>query len=189
MTRGATGIATVRAFVALEVDDAMRARVAGSMEQLREQIRGVRWVARQAIHVTLRFLGESTREALDRVARDLRAVAAACPLAEARVAGLGVFPERGSPRVLWLGLDLPPSVLEMQAQCERAAVAAGFPREDRPFQSHLTLGRWRDRAQRPTLPRLDLGVTALDAVVLFRSELRPTGAVYTPIETFRLGTG
>jgi 2'-5' RNA ligase len=75
----------------------------------------------------------------------------------------------------------------LQAGCEAAAVAAGFPREARRFSPHLTLGRWRDRAARPELPAVDLGSSVLDTLVLFRSELRPEGAVHTQLQRFELG--
>jgi 2'-5' RNA ligase len=89
--------------------------------------------------------------------------------------------------VLWIGLEVPAPVLDLQRACERAARAAGFEREARPFQAHLTLGRWRDRAPRPDFPPSDLGTTRLDTLVLFESDLRPDGAVYTPLARFALG--
>jgi 2'-5' RNA ligase len=98
-----------------------------------------------------------------------------------------MFPERGSPRILWLGLEVPPPILDLQLACERAARTAGFEREERPFRAHLTLGRWRERVPRPDLPTADLGSTRLDTLVLFRSELRSSGAVYTPLARFPLG--
>ncbi len=82
---------------------------------------------------------------------------------------------------------MPPFVSELQAACERAAVAAGFPREGRPFRPHVTLGRWRDRVRRPAAPPLDLGTTRLGPVILYQSELRPPGAVHTPLQEFPLG--
>jgi 2'-5' RNA ligase len=88
--------------------------------------------------------------------------------------------------VLWLGIELPASLLALQAGCESAAVAAGFPRESRPWSPHLTLGRWRDRAARPELPAVDLGATPLQTLVLLRSELRPEGALYTELQRFDL---
>jgi 2'-5' RNA ligase len=88
--------------------------------------------------------------------------------------------------VLWLGVELPAPVLALQAACEAAAVAEGFEPETRPFRSHLTLGRWRERAPRPALPDVDLGTLALRELVLFRSQLRPSGAVYTGIARFPL---
>ena len=185
--RGAEG--TVRAFVALELDARVREAMGRLQADLRHRLAGIRFVRPDGIHLTLRFLGETTPAQVERLRPALQEAAAACPAGEARVAGLGTFPERGSPRVLWLSLEVPPPVFELQAACERAARAAGFEREARPFRAHLTLGRWRDRAPQPELPPADLGATRLDALVLFRSELRPDGAVYAPIHRFSLGAG
>ncbi|HEY6099419.1 MAG TPA: RNA 2',3'-cyclic phosphodiesterase, partial [Anaeromyxobacter sp.] len=115
------------------------------------------------------------------------AAAAACPPLEIAVRGLGLFPERGSPRVLWLGLEMSAAAARLQAACEAAAVAAGFEPETRAFHPHLTLGRWRDRARRPALPDVDLGSAHVGELVLYRSDLRATGAVYTPLDVFPLG--
>lgn len=176
----------IRAFVAFEIDDALRERLGGLGRDLQGNVKGVRWVKTEGIHLTLRFLGDATRAQLDLLEPPLRAAAASCPRADAPVGGLGLFPERGRPRVLFLNVRLPETVLTLQAACENAAGAAGFGRESRPFRSHLTLGRWRDRAPRLELPPADLGALPLDTLVLFRSELRPTGAVYTPLATFPL---
>jgi 2'-5' RNA ligase len=77
--------------------------------------------------------------------------------------------------------------MKLQADCEAAAIASGFPPERRDFKPHLTLGRWRDPAPRPKLPAADLGPVVLDRLVLFRSELRPAGAEYSPLAVFPLG--
>jgi 2'-5' RNA ligase len=178
---------TVRAFVALPLDDAALGRVAETIATLGPRTAGVRWLRPDGLHLTLRFLGPSSPEALARMQPALRAAAAACPATVARLSGLGVFPERGSPRVLWLGMGLESGALVLQQACERAAIDAGFAPEGRAFRPHLTLGRWRDRAPRPTLPDVDLGEAVLDRLVLFRSDLRPTGAVYTPLGVYPLG--
>jgi len=155
--------------------------------RLRPRLGGIRLVRPEGIHLTLRFLGDTSPAQVETLRPRLVAAAAECPPAEARVAGLGTFPERGSPRVLWLELEVPPLILDLQRACERAARTAGFEREERPFRAHLTLGRWRDRAARPDLPPADLGVTRLDTLVLFRSDLRSDGALYTPLARFALG--
>ena len=173
--------ADVRAFVALELDARLRQAIGELQRRLRPRLGGIRLVRPEGIHLTLRFLGPTSPAQIETLRPLLAAAAAACPPAEVRVAGIGTFPERGSPRVLWLGLDVPPTILELQRACERAARAAGFEREVRPFRAHLTLGRWRDRAPRPDLPAADLGTTRLDALVLFQSDLKPDGAVYTPL--------
>ena len=176
-----------RAFVAIDLDPALREAIGDLQARLRPRLGAIRLVRPQGIHLTLRFLGDTSPTQVDSLRPRLAEAAALCPPAEARVAGLGTFPERGSPRVLWLGLSVPSPVLDLQHACERAARAAGFEREERPFRAHLTLGRWRERAARPELPVADLGATRLETLVLFRSDLSPGGAVYTPLARFPLG--
>jgi len=176
----------LRTFIALEIGEEMRARIASLVDELRPRAPGVRWVRPEGMHLTLRFLGATTPAQVERLKGALAEAASGCPPGEVAVAGLGTFPERGSPRVLWLGLSLPAPFVALQSACERAAVEAGFPREDRPFRAHLTLGRWRDRARRPDLAPADLGTTLIDNLVLFRSEPRRDGSLYTPLARFPL---
>ncbi len=178
---------SIRAFVALELDAGVRAGTAALIESLRPRARSARFVSPGAIHLTLRFLGPSEPEQLDALSGALAAAAAACPPSTAPVSGLGTFPERGSPRVLWLGLDLPSAVLALQRDCERAAVGAGFEPETRAFRPHVTLARFKEHAPRPELPACDLGECPLETLVLYRSELRHAGAVHTPLGTWSLG--
>jgi 2'-5' RNA ligase len=179
----------LRSFVALELDREVRARVAGLIEQMRPAVPGLRWVNADSLHITVRFLGYAVPNALVRLQGPLAEAARRCPPGQAPVRELGLFPPRGAPRVLWLGIELPPSVGVLQAECERAAVAAGFPPEPRPFRPHLTLGRWSQSARRPPLSPVDLGTARLERLVLFRSELRRGGPVYTPLAAFALGQG
>jgi 2'-5' RNA ligase len=178
----------LRAFVALELDARLRQAI-GELQARFAGLAGLRLVRPEGVHLTLRFLGWSSRAQLEAIAPGIASAAAACPPFEARVGGLGTFPERGAPRVLWLGVELPPSVLELQRACERAAQAAGFSAEDRPFAPHLTLGRFRERVRRPALEPVDLGVTRIDSLALFQSETRAGGAVYTPLLQLALGGG
>jgi 2'-5' RNA ligase len=179
------GARPIRAFVALDIDAAMRGRVEDAVATLAPQLPGVRW-ASGGVHVTLRFLGPSAPDVLARLEPALHAAAVRCPAFEARLGPLGMFPDRGSPRTLWLGVSLTPDALALRTACEAAAVACGFEPEPRDFRAHVTLGRWRERTRRPQLPVLDLGPTRIEHLVLFRSDLRPTGAVYTPLATFAL---
>jgi RNA 2',3'-cyclic 3'-phosphodiesterase len=180
--------ARMRAFVALELDPDVRARLAALIAEMRPSIPDVRWVRPESVHVTVRFLGYAAPSALVQLQGPLAEAAARCPPAQAPVRGLGLFPDRGSPRVIWVGISLPETVGTLQAECEQAAVAAGFPPEPRPFRPHLTLGRWTERARRPRLPEADLGRARFDRLVLFRSELRRGGSLYTPLAAFPLGS-
>jgi 2'-5' RNA ligase len=177
----------VRAFVAADLEAAMRDRLAELIESLRGRIRNVRWVRPEGIHLTLRFLGYARRDVLDALGPALREAAGKCPAGAATVSGLGTFPHSGRARVIWIGITVPPAILRLQQACERAAVAAGFEPEARPFAPHLTLGRWPEPAPRPTLPEADLGRTHLDTLVLYRSQPGRGGSVYTPLQAFPLG--
>jgi 2'-5' RNA ligase len=182
------GEAPVRAFVALELEAPLREAIAELQARLAPSLAGIRLTRPEGIHLTLRFLGQATAEQRSQLGPALASAAAAAAAGLAPVRSLGTFPERGSPRVLWLGIELPARLLELQSACERAARRAGFEPEERPFHPHLTLGRWRGRALRPKLPETDLGATRLGSLVLYRSELRGDGAVYTPLERFALGS-
>ena len=184
---GGAGTDRIRAFVALEVDEALRRRLAAAVEGLRPLIPGLRWVPPEQAHLTLRFLGHAPSAVLDALRDPLAAAAAASAPRPVRVSGLGVFPASARARVLWIGIAPTEGIVELQATCEAAAVGAGFEPERRPFRCHLTLGRWREPARRPALPPLDLGRAQFERLVLFRSQLHPKGAVYTPLASFPLG--
>ena len=182
-----TADGSVRAFVALELSPPLRASLGELQQRLRPSLGGIRLVRPEAIHLTLRFLGPTRPEQIQALGPPLAAAARACPPFEVHVRGVGTFPARGRPRILWAGLELPSAALELQRACELAAAAAGLGREQRPFRAHLTLGRWRESTTRPVLPETDLGATRLDSLVLFRSELGKGGAVHTPLTRFALG--
>jgi 2'-5' RNA ligase len=177
----------IRSFVALELDADVRARLGALMERLRGDVPGIRWVRPESLHVTVRFLGYADPPVLVRLQGPLSEIAARHPPGDAPLRELGLFPPRGRPRVLWLGIEVPPDILALQQECEAAATAAGFPPEPRPFRPHLTLGRWSAPPPRPRLPPADLGVARLARLVLFRSEMRRAGSIYTPLAAFDLG--
>ena len=188
---------TISAFVALELPKALQAAFTREIARLGETIPGVQWLDSRRMHLTLRFLGWTTRERLKALEPHLAAAARACPRVDATVSGLGTFPASGRARVLWVGIDLPQSGVSLQAACEAAALECGFPPERRGFQAHLTLGRWKEPARRPALPDLDLGATRLERLVLFRSEpakgevalpgVRRAITVYAPLAGFPRG--
>lgn len=178
----------VRAFVALELGVEFRQAIEKLIASLRPRVPGARWVRPEGVHLTLRFFGDTPAGRIDQLRPALAAAASDCEPFETQVADLGTFPGPGKPpRVLWLGIRLPPPALALQAACERAAVAAGFPAEGRPYSGHLTLARFRERVLRPALPPVDLGAVRLETLSLLRSDLRPGGAIYTPIDRFPLG--
>jgi 2'-5' RNA ligase len=177
----------VRAFVALDLHPDMPRRLRDLEASLAPAFPGLRWVRPEGLHLTLRFLGSASPEQVSRLSARMECAAVAASAFEETVADLGIFPDGRSPRVLWLGISTGESLSRLQAACEDAAVSAGFPSEPRPFRAHLTLGRWPDRVPRPVLPAVDLGPTRFEVLTLFKSELRPGGAVHSVLGRWRLG--
>jgi 2'-5' RNA ligase len=176
----------VRAFAALDLQPPWRERIGQIAHRLGESLPGLRLVRPEAIHLTLRFYGACRARQIETLRARLEAAAAEAPATDAVVQGLGLFPERGKARVLFLAMDVSPSVRVLQEACEAAALDAGLPAESRPFVAHVTLGRWREPAPRPTLPPVEIGLIRLDTLTLYRSDLHPAGAVHVPLCRFRL---
>jgi 2'-5' RNA ligase len=182
----------MRLFLALELPPTVRDEIRRAQSELKGSHTGWRWVRPENVHLTLRFLGEVDRSEADRHLPRWREVAQRCSGGTFRVEGAGVFPPRGRPRVLWTGiLDPDPARFldDLAATLESAARDLGFPAESRPFRAHLTIGR-SGRGGRATVPGPQdigpLGEVAVEEVVLFRSELRREGAVYTVLDRFPL---
>lgn len=184
---GGAAAPTWRTFVALEVGAALHEAFVQLLAGPVSRFHGLKRVRPEGLHLTLRFFGEARPEQVARIAATLASAASACPAGEAQATGLGVFPGRGAPRVLWVGLEVPAAVLALQQACEQAARAAGFAGEGRPFVPHVTLGRWRQHAPAPHLPALALPVARFEELVVYRSELGAGGARYTALHRLPLG--
>lgn len=182
----------VRAFLAILVPGDIVAAAAGIQEQMRRTWPGapVRWVREENMHLTVRFFGELDRDRLRRAGELVRRTEV--ERIEVRMARCSAFPAEGRPSVLWVGLeDSGGRLLRFVQRVDAALVADGFGPADKPWQSHLTLGRVpRDRRLRAEPEefrafRLPVETYALDTLALVRSDLRPEGPVYTPLETVR----
>ncbi len=185
----------MRLFLALQLDEAALGLLERTQRRLRDRCDGWRWARRGAFHLTIRFLGE-VDPADDARHREIWQAAARGdgPL-RLRLEGVGTFPPRGRPRVLWLGVHDETSdgrLYGLAERVEQAARDAGFAPETRPFRPHLTLAR-AQRGARPVAPpaAFESGSATLapDALSLFRSELRPEGARYTRLDSFSLAGG
>jgi 2'-5' RNA ligase len=176
-----------RLFIAIELDAAVRAALAATVVELARCGADARWSRPDNLHLTLKFLGNVAAEHIDRLAAALRSSVASTPAQAIPVRGLGVFPDARRPRVVWAGIDAP-FLTALAASIDAACQALGFAAEARPFHPHVTLARLRSRRGWPALrARLDaaasrsFGSSDVKDVYLFRSDLRPAGAVYTKL--------
>jgi len=179
----------MRLFTAIELDEAARRAIAEEQQRLADLLRQYeatppRLVSAEHMHLTLVFIGEVPD---DRAATIVRAAAAPIAMAPFGVGfgGVGAFPPRGAPLVLWLGIaDGAPAVVELHQILAARLEQVGMSREPRPFHPHLTLGRWNE-SRASDRPRADERTPAMiarvevDAVALIQSRLSSKGPTYT----------
>ena len=169
-----------RLFVALELPEALKQAIG----ELQSGLRDARWLDADALHVTLAFVGEVEPSARRRIEEALARVEAP-PLA-VELHGIGHFPHRGPPRVLWTGASPAAALGTLAAVVRRALARAGFPPERRKFAPHVTIARFRrpppPHALQDYLGAYSLFRTPSAPIASFRllsSVLRPSGARYT----------
>lgn len=181
---------TLRLFIAVELPAELARYIGGTVEELRRHgIPGIRWVRGEGVHLTLKFLGDTSEEQVAGILSSMRDSAGGTPPFVLHVQGAGAFPNMRAPRVLWLGVqgDTEP-LLQIQGRLEEALEVQGFAREARAFSAHLTLGRVNGRLSPTTLERLFQDMEGLRtakalalpvaALSLMESQLTPQGAIY-----------
>ena len=169
------------------------------LEQAQQRLRAyhadVRWVAIPSIHLTLKFLGEADPAILPTLAASLAVATQAGHAFTLRLRGLGCFPNSKNPRVIWCGIDGETgSLAELQKTVESVCATYGFAPEARAFHPHLTLGRVNGKRNlQPLLDCIKMGSDLecsfkADAYSIYRSTLKPQGALYDVLKTIALST-
>ncbi len=185
----------IRSFLAIELPKAILKKITEIQGDLRSCHADVRWVSPEKIHLTLKFFGnieEARIEPIIRVIEDSIRHTQVFPI---RVKGTGAFPHWKNPRVIWMGLvDEKGVLIPFQKQLEMELKGIGFEPEGRAFQPHLTLGRVNSsRGKEELIRRMEKyreensGEISVERVILFKSDLKPTGAIYTPLREVKLG--
>jgi 2'-5' RNA ligase len=190
----------VRLFVALDIDGEIRARIEEFVRDLNSQVPGVRFVGPETYHITLKFLGETTK--IEEIRDRLRTVQST--QFDVSFRGTGFFPSAQRPRVLWAGIEAGPELATLASKVDAALAPLGFEREKGPYRPHLTLSRKgsgnpRDkraamntgfeRVQQilSSMSQPDFGTMTAREFFLYESRLSPAGASYTKLERFTLG--
>lgn len=185
----------IRAFIAIPLSAQIIARLEDVQRKLRALPADVKWVRTESIHLTLKFLGNIEEDMVERISHAVQRGVQGFKPWSVGIRTLGTFPTMRDPRVVWVGLqDSTGQLVMMQERVEHELYQLGFERESRPFTPHLTLGRVRSPRGKQDLVcsliderETDLGVFEVHRVVLFKSDLQRSGAVYTELREFGLG--
>ena len=188
----------VRVFVAVELPDPVKAemgKLIAAVDAL--ELRGVRTVRAEGLHLTLRFLGDVDSDVVPSIISAMETAAAESAPFELTLAGTGAFPNTATPRTLWVGMkgDLD-RLVTLQRGVQSALETAGFGRSGERFSPHVTIARVRDRASRAQIGRITAALDEanpspvafqVDSITLMRSTPQPGGSIFTHLHTAPLG--
>jgi len=185
----------LRAFIAIKIPHEIHQAIEQVTAPLRDALPSslVRWIPTKNIHLTLKFLGDISLANVEILTQMLNTEVNQHPAFEIKFEGLGTFPSPKRPRILWIGIQFPEELTALQHGIEAAAAKLGYPVDNRPFSPHLTIGRVKQNVGSSGMEKIrqslkdtnigTLGSTQITAVTLFKSDLKPTGAVYTELHS------
>lgn len=183
----------IRTFIALKIQPEQR--LIDQLNEFKRLFRNERinWVPEDNFHLTLRFIGDTTREQLYSLVDGLEALTPLFSPFEIKVEGADYFSAKGKPRVLFLKVVYPDELQKLVSGVEQLVVETGFHPELKPFRPHLTLGRIKHLGNRnrfiavlDSLPQYEYQRQMVSEIILYQSILLPDGPVYKPIQKFEL---
>jgi len=181
----------LRLFFALDTPAQVRPKIVDLVRQLEGSGADVKWESMSKLHCTVKFLGDTAEERVPELAGIARSIAAGIAPPSVIYTRLGCFPSKREPRIIWAGMeDNAGGLFRLQEELERGLTNLGILPEERRFHPHITLGRVRGRRNLPDLITLLESLTfvseaaVLPELLLIRSDLRPSGSVYTTLQAF-----
>jgi 2'-5' RNA ligase len=181
--------------LAIEIPRTILKKIEEVQDDLKSSRADVRWVNPEKIHLTLKFFGNIDESRIDPIVKSIERPTQTISPFSLKVRGVGAFPHLKNPRVIWMGLvDGKEVLVSFQKQLEKELEKIGFEPEERAFHPHLTLGRMKSSKGREELAgrmerhkEEEFGNFQVERVVLFKSDLKPTGPIYTPLREINLG--
>ncbi len=184
----------IRIFIATEVSDRIANEIANIQDRLKDSADRVSWVKPGNIHLTLRFLGDIEENRMEEIYRAMLQSVSGIDPHDISVKGIGVFPNLNNPRVIWLGVVDEEKLKIIYKALERELCMVGFEKEDRNFHPHISIGRVRYLSNKRAfkeriegLNGIELGNLIIDKILLYKSELKPSGAIHTRLKEAKLG--
>jgi RNA 2',3'-cyclic 3'-phosphodiesterase len=181
----------MRTFIAVELPDDIRERIGTYIEAIEAGISGVKWVAPENLHLTIKFLGEIEPADVERLSHCVEQVAKECRSFTMGLSGIGFFPTEKHPKVIWIGADGgEDALLDLYQEMERCLEDIGYDREAKTFSPHLTIGRVK-RDKKITIPGnltdFEQVSFRVETIAIMKSTLTPEGPIYEKLSECMLG--
>jgi len=188
-------IETIRAFLSINLPNEMLDSIRQFQEKVGPEVHGIRWTRPENCHFTLKFLGETPVDVLPRIEKSLTPLLNELSPFSLELYGVGQFPPRGAPSVIWIGVNKGSSAVAILEQRIREALVENDIHFDKKkFKPHLTIGRAM-RKQRASVRALrdysehSFGTFEVESFHLMQSTLGQEGSVYTERIHFPLAQG
>jgi 2'-5' RNA ligase len=187
-------MSALRTFIALPALPTVQQAIAEVQKKLKTVQADVKWEPQDKFHITLIFLGNVEQSKLERLSTALAKSFQQFRSFTISYESIGAFPTIRNPRIVWIGIQSNQTVLDLQAAAGQVCAEFGFPKEDRVFHPHITLGRVKETRNVVRLTEAIKTVTFdpiemyCSEIVLMKSELHPSGSIYTILKTFPLHT-
>jgi 2'-5' RNA ligase len=185
----------MRTFIAINLDPEIKRNLTQLIDELKTRCaesRSIRWVRPEGMHLTIKFLGEIGEDKIPLIESALKRISEKYSSFSLKIKGTGYFPPKSkAPRVFWVGIEEEGILQKLQLQVEEEMERLEFPKEQRKFHPHLTLGRVKIPSHlKGILDLLEtykekiLGEMEVQKMTFFRSVLKPTGAEYSVLSEF-----
>ncbi len=183
----------LRVFIAIELSEHVCDAIQKQTTRLRQLLGNdlIRWVPTQNMHLTLKFLGDTATSHLDFIKQLLTREANSHQQFTLQLSGLGAFPNSRRPRLLWIGIHAPADLASLQKSIESGTTRLGYEQEERTFSPHLSIGRVRQNLNPPEMQKIrtaldtiqlgNIGLARVDFIHLYKSDLQPSGSIYTKL--------
>ncbi len=183
----------MRTFIAIELPEGIKKKIELLQAPLKKTNALVSWVKPGNIHITLKFLGEVPEEKINEVISGTEQAVRETKRFTMSLKGMGAFPDFKRPRVIWIGSGSGEKELSYLAnRIEEEMERIGFPKEQRKFSAHFTIGRVKSPKNIEKLMELikltefQTEEIPVNEVVVMKSQLHPAGAIYTPLKKIPL---
>lgn len=187
-------MAKIRTFIAVEIPEDIRDKIAEFQNELKSSGGKVTWVKPENMHLTLKFLGDTDEAIVDDIEERIKSAAQDYEPFSVHVKGVGAFPNFKKARVLWIAVDEGMQTLQdLAGDVDKQISELGFEREKRKYTAHLTIGRVKDsrsielvRDKMVENQNFSAGEFKVDSIYLIKSQLTQHGPIYTKLKKITL---
>ncbi len=151
----------------------------------------LKWVSAENLHLTIKFIGDIPEDKLAQVKMVIKKSLVDKHPFKIGVGGLGMFPNKHNPRVIWLGVTYDQTLRDIHHVLNHSLKSTGIEPDNRDYSPHLTIARIRQRAREETRQEIgatlskfkidSLGEIKINEIILYQSELTRNGPIYTPL--------